>query len=275
LSANPAFAATGVVRLTAKSGFGQNDNGGESNFGSGTLIHPNWILTAGHVVDFITFNPNVPGFFDITSTNSNITFGLGGDGNNPVQTAAVDQVFIHPLWAGPLVQTNDIALLHLSTPITNITPAKIFTPSLGSELGLEITSVGYGRSGSGSTGAEVNDTQRRAFTNIIDGINGFPQLPGYALLVESPTIFATDFDNPVTLNPPQRNTGSTIPTEFEGAIGTGDSGGGAYVNVGGENYVAGVNVLIAYEGNSTYGGQSGYTRVSQYESFINQYVPVP
>ncbi|MBP0016119.1 MAG: trypsin-like serine protease [Cyanobacteria bacterium SBLK] len=77
-------------------------------FASGTLIHSQWILTTAHSV--VGLNPDA---IDVLlETNSLRTGGTRYD---------VAEVIIHPDY-DPDTFDSDIALLRLSTPVTNITP---------------------------------------------------------------------------------------------------------------------------------------------------------
>ena len=90
-----------------------------------------------------------------------------------------------PIPAGTATRLDgyDIGLIHLSTPVTGITPATIYTGL--SEYDAVGTSVGYGMKGTGLTGYQSADNQKRAFQNVTDGWVTDPSL-----------ILASDFDSP-------------------------------------------------------------------------------
>src|SRR5688572_22997013 len=92
---------------------------------SGTLIAPNWVLTAAHVVD----------------QASALTFNIAGN------SYVASQWAYHSNWSGDLAAGYDIALVKLSSAPINLTPALRYTGS--DELGRVGTSVGYGKTGTG------------------------------------------------------------------------------------------------------------------------------
>src|SRR5688572_13292194 len=144
------------------------------NRGSGTLITPRWVLTAGHVVD---------------STTSR-TFRYGGTAYNNGTAVTASQHFAHPSWTRMDITGGfDIGLVRLPTPITTITPASRFT---GAELGMVGTSVGFGLSGTGSSGHNIFDTAglKRAGTNTLDAL-GSAFVPA-----ANDRIIGADFDDP-------------------------------------------------------------------------------
>ena len=67
--------------------------------GSGVLIAPDWILTAAHVIKGYQ-----DGGFD------SISFALGSDGFNPVDSVIGDQLFIIPEWTGDVQTSPDLGL---------------------------------------------------------------------------------------------------------------------------------------------------------------------
>jgi succinyl-CoA synthetase beta subunit len=94
-------------------------------------------------------------------------------------------------------------------------------------------------------------------------------------------ILESDFDNPRTKYQRRDNAmGSSSPLNLEGLIAPGDSGGGLFINVGGTNYLAGINSFIgSFDGktNADYGDISGAIRVSAFNSWIDSVLsgPVP
>ena len=115
------------------------DTGGQwVSLGSGTLISPDWVLTAGHAIA------------------GSVTFTAGGS----VYTADPSSYAIHP--------GTDLGLFKLTSPVTGVTPALRYTSGFGSEIGREGLISGYGNSGTGLTGEVEPAGTKRAGQNMID-----------------------------------------------------------------------------------------------------------
>ncbi|MCX5685109.1 MAG: trypsin-like serine protease [Planctomycetota bacterium] len=177
--------------------------GSSAYIGSGTLIAPNWVLTAGHMVSGAT----------------GLKFTVGG------ATYTGSSWVSDPLWNGNLTLGYDIGLVHLSAPVTNVKPATRYTGT--SEIGKTATIVGYGMTGTGKTGATTFDGQKRAAQNAIDS---FYNSSGRILMI--------DFDNPG--NKRDNVYGSATPLTLEGLIAPGDSGGALFIDSASGPLLAGV-----------------------------------
>jgi len=115
---------------------------------TGTLIAPNWVLTAGHCVDDIR-----------PSRLSRNKFAVGG------KTYAWSSIKIHPTYNFP---DGDVALIKLSTSVTGITPASLRT--VAPRVGETMTIVGFGLTGTGATGTTGGSGIKRFGSVVLDGI---------------------------------------------------------------------------------------------------------
>lgn len=229
-----------------------------SSFGSGTVIADgSWVLTAAHVVG--------------SGAPSNWSFVLGSS------TYSVAAIYVHPLWNGNISNGRDIALVKLSSAVTGVTPAQIYTGSPSALIGAVGYSVGYGLTGTGSTGYGGGiDGNRRAMENVIDAFynsNSNPQ-----------EWFLSDFDSPSGNTNSLGVVGSSPnPLNLEGVVAPGDSGGPVFVLQGSNYFIAGVHSFLADVGppignnspDARYGDLLGSTRVDLYADWINSTIPEP
>ncbi|MGH1365233.1 MAG: S1 family peptidase [Calditrichia bacterium] len=113
---------------------------------AGTLIAPEWILSAAHV-----------------ATNLNIGDSLINRGSK----FKIAQIVIHPEWQEN--ESRDIALIKLAEAVKNCLPVSIYEER--DELAKEVFLVGNGDIGTGKSGPVKNDGKIRAATNTVDEVS--------------------------------------------------------------------------------------------------------
>ena len=116
---------------------------GKAPDGVGTLIFPNWVLTAAHV-----------------GTEVKVGHLVTIAGKN----YQVEKVFLHPDYEDG--GRHDIALLELKTAVKGVKPAELFRER--NEVGQIFTMVGKGDWGTGLTGPTTNDRKFRGAMNKVD-----------------------------------------------------------------------------------------------------------
>lgn len=190
--------------------------------GSAVAIDDHHILTAAHVVD----------------NSLNCHFEI--DGKN----FCITHVIIHKDFDAKKWGTGDIAIGYSEKPFNLEFYPKLYTED--NEVGKTCSIAGYGFTGTFITGANLHDDQKRAGSNIIDGIT-------HDLLV-------CDASN---------GTSDDISTTLEFLIASGDSGGCLLIN----NQLAGINscvMSIDKSPQSKYNEESGHTRISKFIDWINK-----
>jgi hypothetical protein len=128
LEAAKPFAAVGLI---------------QPNSGVGTLITPEWVITAAYVAK------KTPEKAEIHFEN---------------KSYSVEKVVIHPEWKE--TDAHDVALLRLSHPVKGIEPISIYSGS--AEAGMIAILVGYGDAGTGLTGPQTGTPGKRAATNKVE-----------------------------------------------------------------------------------------------------------
>lgn len=238
LAKDPLFAGVGLIAF---------DAAGESATCSGTVIHKNWVLTAGHCVDgaqaMSFYLPSETGwrFYEADSWVAHENYSESG-----------------------LLNGWDIGLMHITSDF-DVAPVQLYSGD--SEWLSPVVSVGFGVTGNGFTGATDIDYQRRAGTNFIDDL--------WSLEGSGDQILWSDFDHPTDdsynlFNYPDLSF-DDLASFLEIMAAPGDSGGGVFIEEAGNLFIAGIHSFVGdYNGDGIwgYGDAYGSTRVSKFTSWI-------
>lgn len=205
---------------------------------SATLISESWALTAGHCVSMSMFK-------EALREIRGIEVEVGG------VKRFIDKAVAYPNWVreqdpkGP-----DLALVHFKDPITDIKPTPLYINK--DEVGKVVTIVGWGGTGTGTSGLEVVDrTFRVAQNRVVETLNH---------------TLSWKFDDP--------RDEAAKALELEGVSGPGDSGGPAFTETPEGLAIVGVSsgqYSFGFE-RRHYGVVEYYIRVSSFIDWIEKTV---
>lgn len=194
------------------------------------LIHPSWLLTAAHVANYLSTN-------DVFSFLDGCQF-------------SIDRIVLHPGNCEEPEFRDDLALIRLREPRTDIDPIKLYTGD--EELDRIVTFFGRGETGNGLTGPNKEDTRLRFAQNRICQVDN------------QWIVFRFDAPGEETVLP------------LEGISGPGDSGGPALLKTAKDTWLlSGVSSWQDHQGpQGIYGVYEYYTRVSRYINWIDSIINV-
>lgn len=224
---------------------------GETYAGSGTWIGNDdegygYILTAAHNFDA---EPD-PGSWTYWSRAGTAYDGL--------------EVYIHPGYDPNDDSTSgyDMAIVVLDAPVTDAGPAPQLYAGTD-ELGAVLTMVGFGSRGIGSVGEEdayydFDAEPPAAARNVVDEVDG----------ENGENNLIVDFDSE---DASSSVMGDATPIDpLEGILGSGDSGGPAWIETTSGWAIAGTNT---WGDDAVYGSISGFSRVSTQLDWIGSIYP--
>ncbi len=245
LAAQPQF--DGLVSLS--------EDGEEWGLASGTWLGNDanhaYILTAAHVFEL----PAGPGDYVVRSPGGSVF--------------RADRVWVHPEWDEDIETRSgyDLAIIRLTKPMTDAGQPPILYTGRG-EAGKVITFVGFGSRGIGSRG------ERERFLRGTDKAAAQGLVEDWADLI-SPPPRGEDAGNYLGIFLPREDgslenpLGSTSrpATRMVGLLGSGDSGGSAWMKVGETWMLVGVNSSGTEDGG--YGETSWFARVAPHRRWIS------
>ncbi|QLB13317.1 trypsin [Bisgaardia hudsonensis] len=257
----------------------------EEVIASGILINSEWILTAAHNF-YVAEEQSAP------VNPDRVIVRVGKNPNEPEAEYTVDKIVLHPTWitqGDGFTLGNDVALVHLSAPITNIKPVKVINHNDLEPLGKPVWFAGFGDYSMTKNQDEDSYSKLHLINNILDR-----RVSGIITEEDGKTysggLLAFDFDSP---DQTHNSLGDDFIGEDEQLLGTGtsqsealplegttvegDSGGALFVKKNGQWVVAGIlsggaadPYLDFIDGD--YGDISIFTRIADVRQWIDSVI---
>ena len=269
------MSVVGLYRVTEKL---DNGNYRGSVYCSGTIIHPNWVLTAAHCVADTEGSTVTP-----SDDNSNMMIYVGSDRKNGgyvYHIAGADKIYWHSQYVDITTTGHDIALIKLKNPMTRedvvpILPHPKWLILNDDMMPVNMKLVGFGYDHNGVI--EVKNQKTMPITIYCGSGNpGDSVVNGCSLKNEvhvqgcHPNPYYCESRGPSDYYTKVKMTYGTLYHSMqEGGECNGDSGGPSLYTVGGIQYVAG----ITSGGDSVCRGYNISTAVADYYDWIISIAP--
>ena len=285
LGANQSTYASGALfpDLTVVGALVSNSN----ELGTATLIAPNFIVTAAHVIKNTVSDTPIPSEWKFYM-GDNLSSGSSSSWSSQ-NAYTIKQFFVHQGWTDRQTSSNrlgdgdalgvDLAIAELDQNVIGFFPARL--PDANDDpLGLRAVLAGYGTLVDGGDGSSDSSNRKRTGAeNIIDrsvqkvSKAGVPDISLGGLL-------GIDFDSPSgasnslgsgSIDNLGTGSSSSTPLGLEASTARGDSGGPAFVFTKEAWRVHGV---VSYgTDDSTYGDVTVYTRLASHYAWIHDQLP--
>ena len=119
---------------------------------TGTLITPEWVMTAGHCM--LPSESGLSTQEELTATIQvyvgTLNVFMGTTTGLTAQSSVYD-----PMFNINALGSHDMGLIHLTTPVTGVTPAIVNFVATDAPIGIAVTQVGYGQTSGTGNGGEV------------------------------------------------------------------------------------------------------------------------
>lgn len=222
--------------------------------GHGVLIAPQWVVTAAHAVTWQTEIKQVV----INGVPRDVERLVIHSGYKKPSQALIDQALATWDWTLFIVllsSSDDIALIKLTEPVTDVSPVTIHKGS--DEFGQTIQIIGKGATANGVSGYDAHASHRTALRRAYNKVTS-----------ADGRWFCYVFDKP----------SETLP--LEGGSGSGDSGGPVLIQSDEQWLLAGLTSWTAPHQGATkipfgqYGQISCNVRLSHYKAWVESMISV-